>query len=502
MSTLGDAFRRQTKQDGATALPGNRAVSAGAAGLTTTGDNNKTTLNGDNVTGDQYKGDQYKIDAVHIHPPAPADQPSVVWPLRLGAIPLPASAFQPRPRLRAAIDAAPPDAAAPATRTHVLSGGAGVGKSQLAAVYANEAVADAVDLVLWVPAAEAGQVIASYAQAARLVGAAGTTGTDPEADAEAFLGWTATTDRSWLVVLDNVGDPEAMAPWWPTGSGGRVLATSRSQDARFSGGGRVRVTVELYASDECIAFLETRLAGEASAHLLEGRAAELAELLGRLPLALGHAATYMINEDLGAEEYLGLLRTGTLDRALPSDADSEGYGRGVAAALLLSTAAANAAGPAGLADPVLRIVALLDAAGHPLALWRTPVLLEFLGRHRHTGREAGAATAVIPVTSITPVTPVTPDEARSALRILHRYNLITFDSRSTHREIRIHALTARATREATPAGLLAELSAVAAAALTALAPADDRPDAEPDQNLTAVLRANTDTLRQHVPPAP
>ncbi|MEV5123611.1 NB-ARC domain-containing protein [Streptomyces decoyicus] len=229
---------------------GARGVAAGDnVALATTGDHNNVDVDGDIVGGDQLKFTENKYYL-------PTEEAPIPWPLRLGAIPLTATAFQPRPQLRAAIDAS-------ATRTHVLSGGGGVGKSQLAAAYATEAVADEVDLVLWVPATESAQVISLYAHAARLVRAPGVTGDSPEADAEAFLSWTATTTRRWLIVLDNVGDPAALTPWWPTGASGRVLATSRTQDARLTGGGRVRVTVDLYASDECIAFLETRLAGEA-----------------------------------------------------------------------------------------------------------------------------------------------------------------------------------------------------------------------------------------------
>ncbi|WP_308072522.1 tetratricopeptide repeat protein [Streptomyces bambusae] len=337
---------------------------------------------------------------------------------------------------------------------------------------ATEACSDGTDLVVWVPAAEVQQIVTLYARTARLVRAPGADGADPEADAHAFLAWAATTSRSWLVVLNDVTDPDGVGPWWPAGPNGWVLATSRFHDARMTGGNRTRIDVDLYTPDEAVAYLETRLAGEAATHLLEGRAAELAHALGRLPLALAHAAACLINEDLTAGEYLQRLEDSgqLLEQLLPGWADTEQYGRGAAAALLLSLDAAHHTEPAGLAEPVLRIAALLDPAGHPGTLWQTPTLLGHLSEA--AGRE------------------VAWSESRSALRVLHRYHLLAYDSRTPCQQIRIHALTARATRETTPVTEQPGLVTTAADALLKSWP-------DPEQHhreLAATLRANTDAL--------
>ncbi|MCB5169577.1 tetratricopeptide repeat protein [Streptomyces bambusae] len=446
--------------------PGARAVSAdGNIALGVTGDHSPTTVAGDVVAGD-------KVSTHHHHHAAAA--PPVTWPLRLGAVPLLATAFQPRPRLRAAVDAARA-AAGSAVLTQVLAGGGGVGKSQLAAAYASEAVSAGVDLVMWVPAGEAQQIVALYAHAARLVRAPGAEGREPEADARAFLDWAAATDRSWLVVLDDVTDPDAVGPWWPAGPNGWVLATTRLGDARMTGGNRTRVDVDLYTPEEAVGYLGTRLAGEGAAHLLEDRAADLAEALGRLPLALGHAAAYLVNEDLTASAYLALLADSGqhLGGLLPGWADTEQYGRGVAAALLLSLGAAGRSCPGGLADAVLLVTSLLDPAGHPESVWQSPDLLHRLSQS--TGQD------------------VTWAQARAALRVLHRYHLITYDSRAAHRQIRIHALTARATREAVPVEALPAVLEMAADVLVSVWP---RPD-HFERDLAAVLRANAAVLMHH-----
>ncbi|MEU8621484.1 tetratricopeptide repeat protein [Streptomyces sp. NPDC048623] len=419
--------------------------------------------------------------------PAPA---AVVWPVEVGAVPALASAFQPRAGLRERIDAVRAEGGT-AVLTQVLSGGGGVGKSQLAASYAAGAVAEGTDLVVWVPAGELQQVVTLYARAAQRIAVPGAAGEDPEADARAFLAWLATTDRRWLVVLDDIGAPAALEGWWPasrTGSGW-VLATTRLHDARLTGGGRRRVSVDVYEPAEAVAYLRARLAEEPG--LADGAEEELARELGYLPLALGHAAAYMLNSGLGCTAYLDLFRRSSLGDALPPSADAEGYGRAVATTLLLSLDAAEAADPAGLARPVLRpvlrLAALLDPAGHPAALWETAAVLAYLG-----GCDVGTV--------------------RASLRVLHRYALLTCDSGTG--TVRMHALTARAVREAIPGVIpgvipepipepipgpipevireegLARLAETAAAALLCLWPSPDRPDWE----LVAVLRANTDSL--------
>ncbi|MEU7075887.1 tetratricopeptide repeat-containing protein [Streptomyces narbonensis] len=385
----------------------------------------------------------------------------VDWPLEVGAVPALASAFQPRAGLRERIDAVREEGAT-AVLTQVLSGGGGVGKSQLAASYASQAVAEGVDLVVWAPAAELQQVVTRFAEAGVRVEAPGVTGADPEADARAFLAWLATTSRRWLVVLDDIADPGAVEGWWPvsrTGSGW-VLATTRLHDARLTGGGRRRVSVDVYEPDEAAAYLRARLAEDDG--LVDGAVDELAGALGYLPLALGHAAAYMINHGVGCAAYLRLFRgSRSIAEVLPPSADAEGYGRQIATTLLLSLGAAEEADPAGLARAVLSLAAFLDPAGHPAALWAMESVLSSLG---------GCDAATV----------------RTTLRVLHRYALLTCDGDA----VRIHALTARAVREVTPDEVVPLLALTAADGLYEIWPEPD----QPHRALAAVLRANTDVL--------
>ena len=277
--------------------------------------------------------------------------------------------------------------------TQVLSGGGGVGKSQLAASYAGQAVRDRTDLVVWADSSAPGGVIAAYAQAAARVQAPGVTGQpgDAEADARAFLDWAAATSRSWLVVLDDITDPAQAAAWWPashTGTGW-VLATTRRRDPVLSGGGRHVIDIDVYEADEATTYLRQRLTTAGKAHLLDDRAADLAQALGRLPLALSHAAAYMIDQRVTCGAYLDLYTTGAgkLDELMPDDPDGhrrtpDGHTRSITVTLLLALDAADAQAPAGLARPAMDLAAVLDPAGCPEALWATGAACAYLTAYR------------------------------------------------------------------------------------------------------------------------
>ncbi|WP_260695927.1 NB-ARC domain-containing protein, partial [Streptomyces sp. IB201691-2A2] len=316
--------------------------------------------------GDNSRVANISIREQHVHQ-APG-RAEVAWPVEIGPVPALASAFQPRNVLRERVDQAR-EGSATVVLTQVLSGGGGVGKTQLAAACAIDALSAGTDVVLWAAATEVQQVITQYAQAAAHIRLPGADGREPEADARALLEWLATTSRRWLVVLDDVTDPTALSGWWPisrTGTGW-VLATTRLNDARLTGGGRTRINIDVYTPDEAHAYLHTRLTSDGMAHLLDNHTPALAEALGHLPLALSHAAAYMLNEELTCTTYLNLFtnqRT-RLQQALPETADTEGYGRQVTTTLLLSLNAAQAADTTGLTLPTLRVTALLDPAGHP-----------------------------------------------------------------------------------------------------------------------------------------
>ncbi len=415
---------------------------------------------------------------------------TVSWPVLVGQVPGRASAFQARTGLRDRIKAAR-ERSGSVVLTQVLSGGGGVGKSQLAASYAADAVGTGTDLVVWADATQTGAVIQAFAQAAARVRAPGADGSDAETDARAFLAWAASTSRSWLVVLDDLADPGQLAGWWPashTGTGW-VLATTRRRDAVLTGAGRALVDVDVYSPEESRAYLADRLTPAGQARLLDGKAGALAGELGHLPLALSHAAAYMIDQQITCAAYLGRYTAGRdrLDALMPRSADTDGYGRTITATLLLALDAADACDPAGLARPAIRLASVLDPAGHPETLWATETVTGYLTQNRtELARPGGAEPPPEPG-------PVTAAQARAALLLLHRYSLAIFDGQAGPRAVRVHALTARAARETTPAGQAAATGQAAAGALAAVWPDPDYADPA----LAAALRANTTALAGH-----
>ncbi|MFI7662739.1 tetratricopeptide repeat protein, partial [Micromonospora parva] len=358
----------------------------------------------------------------------------------------------------------------------VLAGGGGVGKSQLAAWFAWEAIdGRTTDLVVWADAASPDQVITAYARAAAKAGVPGADGVDPAADATALLEWLNSTERTWLFVLDNITDPALLSCWWPPQRPtGWTLATTRLQDATLLSSGRKKTDVDVYSSGESLMYLTDRLTGVGCAHLLDDQAANLSEAVGHLPLALSHAAAYMIAQEEGCAAYLARYNSGRerLSDLMPASADPDAYGRPVAVTLLLALDAADAAAPRGLASPALTLAAMVDPAGHPDALWSTPAVTEYLSAHRRG--DIGE--------------PVTADKAWKAMRLLHRYGLLIHTPNDTNRAVRIHALTARAAREITTDS--ASVAHATADALLHLWPDADHATTD----LINALRANTNTL--------
>ncbi len=427
---------------------------------------------------------------MHVYPP-PVPGPLVQWPVWVGNVPRLAAAFQPRTAVW--------DQAGEARREGrdvVLSGAGGVGKSQLAASLARQlrdqehTTGAGLDVLVWVRATSPDQIITAYAEAAGQLHLSGAEPEDEGAAARLFMQWLAATRQRWLVVLDDLTDPALLEGWWPdSGAGnGWVLATTRREDAQLSGQGRTLIRLGLYTRDEAGAYLRRRLTDAGHGHLHDpGLAGELADELGDLPLALGHAAAYLINTRRTMPDYLSLLRdaSGRLGDLLPPSADTEGYGRPVTASLLISLDAVEQADTTHLARPLLQVASLMDPLGHPATAWTTPAALGYLRTARPPQRRRLRRHHP----------DVTEDEVRSALECLRTYALITQDTATA--PIRLHALTARAVRETIPSGLLPATARTAADAILSLWPRHDHEQRE----LAAALRANTVHLDELTRPA-
>ncbi|MCU7820246.1 tetratricopeptide repeat protein, partial [Kitasatospora sp. DSM 101779] len=410
---------------------------------------------------------------------------AVRWPHRVGTIPREADCFQHRSAVGVLDEAV--TSGGTAVLCQVLAGTGGVGKTQLAAHYARRAWrTKSVDFLLWVTATGRDAVQTAYARAAAdLVGA---DPGDPEYSAGALMAWLESTDRRWLVVLDDLADPADLRGLWPPHHpDGRVLVTTRRRDAALSGEGRRRVDVDLFTPSEAAAYLAAKLATH---HRLEqpDQIAALASDLGHLPLALAQAAAYLLDLDLDCTSYRKRLadHARTLPDLVPDDSGLPDDQRTtVAAAWSLSVERANRLRPPGLARTMLELASLLDPNGIPVAVLTSEPVLAYLASHRTPSARPDHTSA--------PVVPqVSADDASDALRCLHRLSLADHTPNTPHHVVRIHNLIQRATREPLSERHRAVLVRVAADALAAA-----WPEVERDTDLAQILRANTDTLYAH-----
>ncbi|MBK0867689.1 tetratricopeptide repeat protein, partial [Saccharopolyspora sp. HNM0986] len=363
-----------------------------------------------------------------------------------------------------------------AVPTQVLAGLGGVGKTQLAAEFAEDqwAVGE-LDLLVWITAGRREAIVSGYATAASKIGLI-TSGEDEDFASQRFLEWLGETDRRWLIVLDDLQEPGQVHRLWPPPRAtGRVVVTTRRRDAALSGRGRRMLEVGLFHPQEALAYVQAKLADQPA--LAEGAEA-LAADVGYLPLALAQAAAYLADRQITCTDYRHRLadQRRRLDQLVPESGSlPDDQHSTVAATWSLSVELADQLAPVGLARPLLELAAVLDPNGIPADIFTTSAMQNYLAT-RHLRSE-----------------PVNADEVWDALRGLHRLSLATVDTANPHRSVRVHALVQRATREQHhPDHRPADTAHAAADALLQTWPRTER-----DTNHVQTLRANTDHLHTH-----
>ncbi|NUS14570.1 MAG: tetratricopeptide repeat protein [Streptomyces sp.] len=366
----------------------------------------------------------------------------------------------------------------------VLTGMGGVGKTQLAADFAEEVWADGhgVDLLVWVTAGSRDALVATFAQAGAEV--CGADPAEPERAARVFLAWLRTGGRRWLVVLDDLADPTDLTGLWPPGvANGRTVVTTRRRDAALAGGGRRLVEVGVFTPAEAAAYLASALAAGGRTEPA-GEVAALAEDLGCLPLALAQAAAYVVDAGIGVGAYRELLawRARTLADLSP-DVLPDDQTQTVAAAWELSVEYADRLRPAGLARPMLELAAFLAPNGIPLPVLTGEPARAHLTAHRAASTGAGEGAQV------------TAEEAAGALRALHRLTLVTVAGPAEAGTgeggdgVRVHQIVQRATRDTLAPDRYGAVARSAADALEAV-----WPEIERDAAFAQALRACTTAL--------
>lgn len=424
-------------------------------------------------------GDRYYIDARHsraiqvgdgnvqnVYMAAPRTPVSL--PHRVGTIPPLADCYQ----ARVATSQLAAMAASGGTTVvrQILSGLGGVGKTQLAAAHAEQAWRrDEVDLLVWVSASSRQAVLDRYAEAVTDV--TGIDDQDVDRAAGRFVSWLATTDKRWLLILDDLVQPDDLRGLWPPDApNGSTVVTTRRRDHSISRRGHV-VDLDVFTLEESHAYLEAKLVDHA--HLADDLNG-LVEDLGHLPLALAQAVTYMLDRDRPASWYRTRFADTRrrLERLVPEPGSlPDDHQATLAATWTLSVELADQLNPVGLSRPLLTLASLLDPAGIPESVLTTAAACDFLRGNRTIGDG----------------TDVEPDDAHDGLRCLYRLSLLDFGSGAAG--IRVHAMVQRATRDETSHDVLAVAAEAAADALM-----QAWPEVEVDTGLGQALRANTAAL--------
>jgi tetratricopeptide (TPR) repeat protein/transcriptional regulator with XRE-family HTH domain len=173
---------------------------------------------------------------------------------------------------------------------------------------------------------------------------------------------TASGDRPWLIVYDNVAKPGAIARLTPK-TGAHILITSRWP--RWQGHAQ-ELPVDVFPEETAVDFLLAE-----RPHETREAASRLAAMLGYLPLAISHARAYCAETNLSFDDYAR--RLSELIQEVPEDAE---YPASVFATFSLAIAKATAACPE--AEKLMEIVAFLAPERIPLDIITEDVMSERL----------------------------------------------------------------------------------------------------------------------------
>ncbi|KAL7628590.1 hypothetical protein AAE478_000105 [Parahypoxylon ruwenzoriense] len=184
-------------------------------------------------------------------------------------------------------------------RHHLLYGQPGTGKSQTASKFIDDYI-DRFDVILWVDASSKETLEAGFKD--QDFSAYGYVG---DGSPKSLLRWLETTDRSWILVLDdargNVSD------YVPGGNKGAVLFTSQNINMEPRLHTRSTTMLDVMSEEEAVEFLISRARLDETDEAQCRQAVDLAETLGYLPLALEQSVATLRMKQYGISEYAKML---------------------------------------------------------------------------------------------------------------------------------------------------------------------------------------------------
>jgi tetratricopeptide (TPR) repeat protein len=184
-----------------------------------------------------------------------------------------------------------------------IDGLGGVGKTQLALEYADHFGARYSDAIWWVEAEKSPREgLLEFAEEFGLL-PEGKDAASQLKDEELSRRLNNWFDRhtSFLLIFDNLETAKAIQPFIKSMKTGHVLITTRNRSLKLANSTSVKLGV--FNVDDARAFMLKRLPEEKETQTLD----QLIEALGRLPLALEHAAAYMKENNRSCAQYMKLL---------------------------------------------------------------------------------------------------------------------------------------------------------------------------------------------------
>lgn len=203
------------------------------------------------------------------------------------------------------------------TRTQVLHGVGGVGKTHVALEFAYRH-REQYDLGWWLPAEDESALGVAYAKMVRALGGKPAVDATPEELRLTLEGLLAKFKR-WIIVFDNAPDADAVRPFLPSPrESGAVLLTSRSANWK---GTAQPFCLRVFERPDSVGFLRKRTGRNETPAVAQ----RLTQALGDLPLALEQAGALIAEADITYAHYLSrfedhwaeLLRSGRASGEYP-----------------------------------------------------------------------------------------------------------------------------------------------------------------------------------------
>ncbi|KAI0400853.1 TPR-like protein [Xylaria palmicola] len=246
----------------------------------------------------------------------------------------------------------------------------GIGKTQLVAQYCTTFEAKYF-ACLWISADNFTKIQNGLSDCAVKMQLEGTSMTsDPRNNAQAMISWLQTTDRSWLVVFDNVDDSRHLEDFWPSGGTGHIIMTSRSPYIAQFRGSRPLPLSPLSQDDSKQLFYNI-----VGWNKCQQNAQEIDEILSEwkgVPLALYHIGSYISRLHIDVKRFINLYKRSAAG-LYQSKGFAEEYPHSIATAFSVGQLE-------GDMKSLLEILCYLDPDGIPTQLllsnfdYREPVL--------------------------------------------------------------------------------------------------------------------------------